>query len=294
MQSWLLNPSLTMDIGGEVNDYGGAARNIRQRLDYGDHRLREEAVFTRAQWNASARLLLTGGFRYHRHSLYGGLPVPEFNATYRLTRRYSISTGGARGFRNPTIRELYLFPAPNPGLVPERLWNYQGTLHAQPAASLTAWATFFYSDLSNQVITLGRFPNLRLANSGSAIHRGVETNAQWRPSRSWLLTGGYAWLRSTNLAPLIPRNKLNTSLQWHRGRFVANLSAMVAGRRWADAAHTRTLDGYPLLTFQGSCRITRTLTVFAMADNLLNQRYEILPGYPMPGVNGAGGISVVF
>jgi hypothetical protein len=31
-----------------------------------------------------------------------------------------------------------------------------------------------------------------------------------------------------------------------------------------------------------------------MGDNLLNQRYEILPGYPMPGVNGSGGISVVF
>ena len=118
--------------------------------------------------------------------------MPEFNATLRLTSRYSFSAGLARGFRNPTIRELYLFPAPNPALQPEKLWNYQATFHARPASSVTAWTTFYYADLSNQVVTLGRFPNLRLANTGSALNRGIEANLQWRPLRAWTVSSGYA------------------------------------------------------------------------------------------------------
>jgi outer membrane receptor protein involved in Fe transport len=294
MQSLLLNPDLTLDMGAEVDSYGGAARNVRQSLQYGSHRLTEGAGFTRARWNPTPLLLFTGGFRYHQHSLYGGMPVPEFHAAYRLSRKYSVAAGAARGFRNPTIRELYLFPAPNPQLQPETLWNYQATAHAQPWNALTAWTTFYYADLSNQVVTLGRFPNLALANSGSAINRGVETNAQWRPSRSWLVGGGYAYLRSTNLAPLIPQQKVNASLQWHRGRYTANLSSIYAGRRWANAARSASLGGYTLMTLQGSCRLTRNVSAYALIDNVLDRRYQILPGYPMPGVNGMGGLSWVF
>ncbi len=294
MQTMLPHRSLTVDIGGETNFYGGGARNVRQRLDYGAHDLREGAGFTRAQWNAGSRLLLSGGFRYHRHSLYGGLPVPELNATFRLAPRYAVAAGISRGFRNPTIRELYLFPAPNPALRPERLWNQQATFHARPAAWLTAWATYYYARLSDQVVTLGRFPNLRLENAGAALNRGIETSAQVRASRHVSISAGYASLRSTNLAPLIPGNKLNAAFQWQKGRLQTSLSAMAVGARWATAAKTQKLDGYTLLAWQSNLRINGRWSVFALVDNLLNRRYQILPGYPMPGVNAMGGVSVQF
>ncbi len=34
--------------------------------------------------------------------------------------------------------------------------------------------------------------------------------------------------------------------------------------------------------------------VFVMVDNLLNKRYEVVTGYPMPGVNAAGGFTLEF
>jgi iron complex outermembrane receptor protein len=294
MQTFLLHPSLTLDLGGEGNFYGGAARNVRQSLNYGEHHLEEGAGFTRAQWNAGSRLLMTGGFRYHRHSLYGGLPVPEFNATVRLAQGYSISAGFSRGFRNPTIRELYLFPAPNPTLKPEKLWNYQTTIHAHPVQWLTAWATYFYADISDQIVVLGRFPNLQLRNTGSALNRGIETSAQLRPSRNLTVSAGYAWLRSTNLAPLIPVNKLNASVMWQQGRFNTSLSAMAVGKRWANAARTQQLDSYTNLAWQNTLRLTRRWSVFSLVDNLLNQDYQVLAGYPMPGVNAMGGFTLSF
>ena len=79
------------------------------------------------QWNAVERLRLNAGLRYENNSVYGNIAVPEFGASYRLREGYTLGVAVGRGFRNPTIRELYLFPAPNPLLKPEKLWNYQAT-----------------------------------------------------------------------------------------------------------------------------------------------------------------------
>lgn len=294
MQTFLLFPSLTVDLGGDFNHFGGAARNARTLLNYGDHHITEGAGFSRAQWAVSPRLSLSGGYRYHRHSVYGGLSVPEAAATVRLSSRLSWSAAVSRGFRNPTIRELYLFPAPNPSLQPERLWNWQSTIYTQPHRSLTAWATGYYSSLSNQIITLGRFPNLRLEDSGRAILRGVDLQSQWRPARSWMVSAGTGILRSGQIAPLLPANKFNGSVRYQQRRFSASLSAMIVGRRYASAARTATLGGYPLLTLHSSWKASRRVSVFALIDNLLDHRYELLPGYPMPGVNAAGGVTYHF
>jgi iron complex outermembrane receptor protein len=294
MQTFLLHPSLTVDLGGDFNHYGGRARNVKTALNFGQHELHEGAGFSRAQWAISPGFSLAGGYRYHRHSAYGGLSVPEASATVRLSPRVSWSAGVSRGFRNPTIRELYLFPAPNPNLLPERLWNTQSTLYVQPHRTVTAWATGYYSSLSNQILTLGRFPNLRLDNSGRAILRGVDLQTQWRPSRAWMLSAGTGILRSGQIAPLLPANKFNGSLHYSKQRFSASLSALVVGRRYANAARTATLGGYPLLTLHTGWKASRRLSVFAMIDNLLDHRYEVLPGYIMPRINAAGGFTISF
>jgi len=34
--------------------------------------------------------------------------------------------------------------------------------------------------------------------------------------------------------------------------------------------------------------------LFALVDNLFNRRYQLIPGYPMPGINAAGGVTLKF
>jgi outer membrane receptor protein involved in Fe transport len=38
----------------------------------------------------------------------------------------------------------------------------------------------------------------------------------------------------------------------------------------------------------------RHYSVFATVDNLFNRRYQVVAGYPMPGVNAAGGFDLHF
>lgn len=65
----------------------------------------------------------------------------------------------SKGFRNPTMRELYLYPPSNTDLEPERLWNYELSWHHHLSGvggdlqSLTYGANLFYIKGDNMIQT---------------------------------------------------------------------------------------------------------------------------------------------
>lgn len=292
-QSIALTQMLTLELGTDIVDYGGAARNVQRRLDYGSHRLTSAAGFARVQWSAAAGLRLFAGGRYESNSLFGRTGVPEAGFVWTPRERVTLSVEAAKGYRNPTIRELFLFPAPNPSLKPERMWNYQATIRVQPANSLTATATAFYADLSNLIMTTGRYPNLALLNTGAAVNRGVEVAARWRATPRVGVRCGYAHLRSTKLAPYVPSNKLTYGADFNFQRVTVYFGGMAAGERWADPQHSRKLAGYVLGELKLTVPVGRW-RLFALVDNLFDRDYSVVSGYPMPGINATGGLSMSF
>ncbi len=285
-------PNLELDLGGDAARYGGNARSISTGYSYGDHYISEGGGFTRARWNVAGGLRLNAGFRGDHNSVFGGVTATEFGASYRISSGYSLSLAIAKGFRNPTIRELYLFPAPTPTLQPERLWNYQATFQLRPGSGLLAWVTGYYSDISNLIVTTGRYPNLKLENIGRTSNRGLEVNVRWSPVRRVSLSSGYAYLSSTNLAPYVPENKINYCLDVDLIHAFISLGGSTVGRTWADTARTIRLGGYTAATFKVTVPVGRHWTIFALVDNLLDREYEEIAGYPMPGINAAGGVKI--
>ena len=200
----------------------------------------------------------------------------------------------SRGFRNPTIRELYLFPAPNPLLKPEHMWNYQGILQMRLRSDLRVWITGYYADLDNQIITTGRFPNLKLQNGGRSLNRGWEAKSQWKPWYRLQFDASYAYLRSTNLAPLVPRHKLNYSLNLNLTKLGVYFGGTTVGRRWSSFSRNAEMDPYTVIRLRCTTPINRQTHLFVMLDNLFNAEYEVVPGYPMPGTNAMAGLSFEF
>jgi outer membrane cobalamin receptor len=293
-QNIALAPMVTLELGSDVVNFGGQAHDPISHLNYGEHHITTAAGFARAQWNAARGLRLHSGVRYESNSQFGSIVAPEVGFSYRLADGYSLSGDVAKGFRNPTIRELYLFPAPNPNLEPERIWNYQASFQAHPASSLTATVTAYYADLSNLVVTTGRYPNMKLLNTGSALNRGVETTARWRAHKRVTVQSGYAYLRSTNLAPYLPAHKFTYSADIDAGRAFVTFGGMIAGERWGNAQHTQKLDSYMLATLKLTVPVNRSWRLYTMIDNLFDQSYVVVPGYPMPGANVSGGVTVSF
>jgi len=293
-QNFALSNELLAEVGSDVVRYSGKARNVTGKLDYGEHSMYSAAGFSRLQWTPTLRTRLHAGLRYDDNSAAGAITVPEAGASYTFRDGYTVSASVARGFRNPTMRELYLFPAPNPFLKPERMWNYQTSLAVRPAKDVAVNLTAYYADLSDMIVTLGRYPNIRLLNAGRALNRGAEGAVRWRPVKRMSLQSGYAYLRSTNLAPYLPSQKLTYSAQFDAGKAFVHFGGVTIGRRWANAAHTSRMSGYTVATCRIMVPVRNNWSVFTTLDNLFNRRYEVVPGYLMPGVNAAGGITVSF
>jgi outer membrane receptor protein involved in Fe transport len=293
-QNIALARTLTLEAGSDVVDYGGAARNIEAPLDYGRHTAASAAGFARMQWSAPGRLRLFAGGRYESNSVFGVIAAPEAGALWTPRPGVALSVEAAKGYRNPTIRELYLFPAPNPNLKPEHMWNYQGSVRLNPADSFSVTVTGFYARLSNLIATTGRHPNLSLLNTGAALNRGMEATGRWKASRRLAIQSGYAYLRSTNLAPYVPAHKWTYGADINAGPVFVYFGGMAVGERWANTQHSSKMAGYQLGEVKLTLPVGERWRVFVMADNLFNRRYSVVPGYPMPGINGAGGLSVAF
>jgi len=126
------------------------------------------------------------------------------------------------------------------------------------------------------------------------LNRGWEGRLRWRPVRRISVQSGYAYLRSTNLPPYIPRHKLNYSVEIDTGRAFLYFGGVTVGRRWADTRRSSELDGYSAPTLKCTVPFRERYTVFFVVDNLFDQRYEVVTGYPMPGLNAAGGFTLRF
>lgn len=293
-QNFLATPALLADFGADLADYGGDGRNVVVSLDYGRQFGTAAAGFGRLHWSPHPRLRFHTGLRREHNSAFGGITVPECGASVGVADGWSLSLNAARGFRNPTIRELYLFPAPNPQLRPEHMWNYQATLTAQPTHNLAATATAFYADLDNLIVVTDRFPNLQQSNAGRSLNRGLDASVRWRLTSRIATRGGYAYLRSTNLAPYVPRQKATYAVEFDLGRAFLHAGGMTVSSRWADAGHSAMLGGYTVPTMKVTVPLGTRWTMFAMVDNFIDAEYQVVTGYPMPGINAAGGVTIRF
>lgn len=110
------------------------------------------------------------------------------------------------------------------------------------------WVAGYYADLSNLIVSTGRYPKLKLENIGRAYNRGAELNLRWQIHNRASLRGGYAYLGSTNLAPYAPPNKLNYSLDLNVGKVLIALGGMTVGSTWVNTAHTKQLPSYNVAT----------------------------------------------
>ncbi len=92
----------------------------------------------------------------------------------------------------------------------------------------------------------------------------------------------------------MPAGKFNYSVAIPLRRLTLDLSGISAGRRFVDATHTGYLGAYSDATLRLGYPLGERSTVFVLLDNLLNRRYEFLRGYPMLGINAAGGFTLKF
>jgi outer membrane cobalamin receptor len=292
-QAFRLTDAATVTAGADFHRYGGAAENRISSLSYGDHRITESAAYIVAKVDSLGPVSVTAGLRYNYHSLYKGEVVPQAGISWKALEGTTVRANAGKGFRSPTIRELYLFPAPTPTLEPERMWNYEVGLLQALGHFASVDVAAFLAEGSNMILVGGAYPKLTLSNSGHFTHRGIETSLQVAPTSALSFKLAYSYLDPSEQTNANPRHKADGMLTWQVSPVEASAGVQwVSGLYGADF-HAKPLPEYTLVRARVCYKVIQGFSVFISGENLLNRSYQIIYDYPMPGRTVFAGIKWV-
>ncbi len=129
-------------------------------LSPGQKYLNDLGVFASAEIQAG-NLKVRPGLRYTFNSVFTTIPTPSLNLKYDISAKASIRLGYGRGFRAPSIRELYHEfidsnhnLVGNPDLEPEFSHNINGDFTYQVLKNWKLSAGAFYNDIRNRITIL--------------------------------------------------------------------------------------------------------------------------------------------
>ena len=220
---------------------------------------------------------------------------------HKLTENLSLTASGYRAFRAPTLNELYrsfrvgnVITLANENLRAERLTGGEaGASFAQFDRRLNLTGIFFWSEITRPIanVTLAVTPDLitrQRRNLGRTRSRGVEIEAEARIAPAFVLTGGYQFVDATVLEfpantdleglliPQVPRHQLTVQARYSGPeRMVLGIQGRFIGEQFDDDRNQLKLDRYFTLDALVSRPIGRGIELFAAAENLFNQRYDI-------------------
>jgi outer membrane receptor protein involved in Fe transport len=287
-QTFKLASATNITIGSDFKQYGGTANSGFKHDSL--MTVNELAVYTYAQQTLIEKLAVSAGLRLENNSKFGNELVPMGGLTYSLTNQTSFKASVAKGFRSPTIMEMYLY-APNPDLKPERLVNYEiSWLQSFHDNCLNFELTAYKANGSNRIQVVGQYPNIIRQNVGSFSNWGIEFSARYVVNKNLYFNANYSYLDMDNVVIAAPRQQMNMGVDHSYKIWSLHLSAQYINKLYTNIAPAIT-QNYTLVNARLFCRPLKHLELFVSSNNLLDQRYQINYGYPMPGINFNGGVN---
>lgn len=235
-------------------------------------------------------ITVDAGLRYDHHSTAGGEWVPQAGIVWRLMERGELKASMAKGFRNPTNKEMYLYGTANhDSLHAERLWNYELSWRHR-VGDFRYGANVFYIKGDNLIQTVAG----RNVNTGEVENHGVELEADYCISSRWSLTTNHSYLHMEEPVVAAPTYKGFLGSSYSDGQWSANIGLQYIDGLYTAVGATESQENFCLLNASVSYAIGQNMNLWVRGENLLAQKYEINLGYPMPRATFMGGINLHF
>ena len=263
------------------------------------------ALYASALYRPVEALTLTAGLRHDELDSVGGATTWRTGASFRLTPTTQLRATYGTGFSAPGSEDRFGVPAwgqlANPAIQPETSSGWDIGLDQEfPAADTSVSVTVFgnrFEDLFEyEIVDWTTFEGM-VVNRARASTEGVEVAVASRP-HAWIATRlSYTLLDARNDTDDVrlirrPRHTLDAAIQ------------LVGSERWSaglglHAIADRTDNGsepedYVTLRAFGRLRIREGLVLTARVENLLNEDYEEVPGYPALPFGAHGGLEWTF
>ncbi|MFI3321767.1 MAG: TonB-dependent receptor [Rikenellaceae bacterium] len=288
-----------LTAGFDYQKFGGVARNIYSSGESVETVNKyENSVATYLDFRQSIAQIITldAGVRLDNHSSTGTHIIPQFGASFYPTSSGEVKLIASRGFRNPTIKEMYMFATQNPDLLPESLWNYEISWRQRAFTDRLSYeVALFYIKGDNMIQTVPVDGVATNVNSGEVENWGVELSLAYRLSALFNLSSNYSYLDMRYAIIAAPKHKLYAGVDFHKNRWSASTGVQyIKGLFTYVGDDGNITENYILWNSQVGYQISKTFGAYLKGENLLDQDYEINRGFAMPGTTVMCGVKVRF
>lgn len=256
------------------------------------------------------------------HDTSSGTPAPDkqkltpsFFVSWRPFPQSGLNLRGfyKRIFRMPTLNDMYYTFIGNINLEPEFTtqydlgFTYSRTFNSTWLRSLEVQTDVYYNEVENKIVATptSNFFRWTMVNLGNVEIRGVDVALQtgWKIGRDLTVSNriNYTYQRAQDFTD--PKSEFYGGqipyIPWHSGSAVVNLqwrsweanySFIYTGERYSSQANIPY--NYQLPWYTSDFSVSKGLKVWKgdlkltlEVNNLLNQQYEVVICYPMPGTN---------
>jgi vitamin B12 transporter len=266
-----------------------------------DH-TQETAGFLQATLTPVENLIFVAGGRLDHFNQFGNIWTYRFASSYKIDKtNTTLHSSVATGFSPPSSQDKIF--GMNFGLQPEKDLGWDAGVEQRLWGNrVTIGATYFHNDLSNLIGFNGLFEALNL---GAARTQGVETELRAQPIIDLVFTASYTYLdaEKTSFAdisqpqgarlPRRPRNEayISASYLWCK-KLRTTLAA-----KWVNAREELNFGGpnfdiedYSFVDFAAEYEINTHLSIFGRIENLTNEHYAEVFGFPALGRAAYGGV----
>lgn len=287
-----------------------AEGNHTRNTGFGDINKKEGllAVFAQDELSVRDDVYLTAGLRNDDYDTFGRATTGRATAAWLVAhRRVKLRASYGTAFRSPSFLDLYgksAFYRGNPNLRAERAKGWDAGvdfyLPENRGALSATWFDTRFRDLINYDFSV--FPGT-VINVDRALTRGLELTGKATLTPRTEARLSYTYLEAKNLGNQTrlyrrPRHSFSADFwQAFGDRFSAGTGvAFVADRRDIDANTFAPIaaEDYTVVRVYADYKITEALHVKARFENLLDEKYEEVNGYPALGFGAYGSVTWKF
>jgi len=249
----------------------------------------EIAGYVDFRQDVASWLTIDDGLRLDHHSVTGTEWIPQAGIVVRPIETGEVKVMASKGFRNPTMREMYLYPPSNEELEPERIWNYELSWRHRLGA-FHYGVNFFYIKGDNMIQTVNR----KNVNTGEIENYGMEMEAECRIDSHWSLSTNHSVLHMKNPVIAAPTYKGFLGANYNCCRWTVVAGLQYIGGLYTAIGDQEQKENFCLLNASVAYNVMKGLNLWVRGENLLAQSYEINLGYPMPRATFMGGVNITF
>ena len=236
--------------------------------------------------------------------------MPSVVADWRLSDRLSLNGFAKRSYRMPTFNDLYYSTVGSKTLDPEDAIQFDLGVVWQPWSGMTLKADLYHNRLKNKIIAVPTSNQFRwsMYNLGKVRVLGADVVADGRTKAGRAYLGAtlrYTYQRSRDRSlppgaepadvltwngqiPYIPLHSGSAGIFSEYRGWRLDVTAFAMGERYTTSANLPAYRLGPWATLDATASKSFDLRGGILAlrlslDNLLDEHYEIVDNYPMPG-----------